>query len=457
MSIVTLDGIGEEEFRRSIEMRLRHGLADAAVERLRGLLARYAGPDGILPERFLTVTANDLHIYGWEGLADSLRRHDQPWRPVTALSIAFAWPGDDAPAPDAEGHLTPHIETGYYTDESFPFSQSAREDLLEGYSFHGCTWTGDCVATDTGLSLGGVADLHGALAQLEARLLTSDEPDEDDIRAGSLGACLLSALLFQAVGERIARDGLPRPLCVMAGSNGVYPYFDAPVVGMSEAASKAAEAAEALAAADPGIPGPRYSSLLLTSIPRAKKRAVLVLAEGTEEAATRIADLRGLGSSDGEARLPRREAPVDVPEPQLPEPAMLPAPNGLLLAKKPSKQPWDFRDMLEPRPPERPTGHVAPLEPRDPSPLPAPPIFRESSAEPGFVLLEPNPQERLQSLLERHMLQEVLEAEPAAPVPPVRSSWTDDEAGPAPPASLVGAVCKNLWARLRAWLPRWRL
>ena len=355
MTTIDIDGLSEEEFRRSIESRMRQGLSGKAVEKLRVLLAPFAGPDGILPERFLTVESTDLSLGGWDALGDALRRHDRPGRPITALSITFGWPGDDVPQPDAEGRLSPLIETGYYTDDAFPFSHSSREDMLEGYSYHGCTWTGDYEATDTALWLTGADDLHGALALLETQLLATDEPDEQGIRAGSLGACLLSVLLFQAVDARIAQGALPRPLCVMAGSNGVYPYFDAPVAGFPEDARKAAEDADDVVVVDAGVPAPRYSSLLVTGIPRAQKRAVLVLAETADEEASRIARLRGIAHAEAHAA-------AALPEPPLrSDGTIAAAPESPLLVKKPSGQSWDFREMLSPYEPDAATGEVEPI------------------------------------------------------------------------------------------------
>lgn len=425
MSIIVLDGLSEEEFRRSIEMRLRHDLAGSALERLRGLIAPYAQPGGILPERFLTVSAADLNLYGWDGIADALRRHDRPGRPVTAIAISFGWPGEEPPVPDAEGRLNPLIETAYFTDDAFPFSASGREDLLDGYSFHGCTWADDHEATENTVSLGGIDDLHGALALLEARLLASDDPDPDEIRAGSLGACLLSVLLFQAVGERIARDGLPRPLCVMAGSNGVYPYFDAPVVGIPEDVRKAAEAAEEDEVVDTGVPGPRYSSLLVTGIPRARKRAVLVLEESEEEMAVRIAALRGLHHRD-DAPAPAEPlhpaAEPFAPAEPVGESAILPVPGGPLLTKKSPGHAWDFRDMLGP--------------PRDGEPpLDAPPPIDfapgpESRPEPEF---EPESRFEPEALPEPAFEAEppVAEAAPAEPFAPAEKPVVPDLPEPA--------------------------
>ncbi len=350
MTTIAVDGLNEETFRRVIEGRLRQGKPAEAIDKLRSLLEPYAGPGKILPARFLTVQSSDFELVGWESLGEAIARRDQPGWPITALTIAFGWPGEDMPAPDSDGRLRPLLETAYFTDRAFPFSQSARADLLDGYSYHGCTWADEGEASDDVLSLAGIDDLHGALAALEGRLLDSEEPDEEEIRAGSLGACLLSALLVKAVGERIARDGLPRPVCVMAGSNGVYPYFDAPIVGMPADVLKAAEAAEEdEIPLGQGVPGPRYSSLLVTGIPRARKRAVLVLDETAEETALRNANLRNLSGRDEPAVPPRQEERPAALSAEPDANGIVPMPGGPLMAKRPHKPAWDFRDMLGPR------------------------------------------------------------------------------------------------------------
>ena len=71
VSTIVIDGLNEEDFRRSIENRLREGMVGAAIERLRPLLKPYACPGGLLPERFLTVSANDLVLSGWDALRDA--------------------------------------------------------------------------------------------------------------------------------------------------------------------------------------------------------------------------------------------------------------------------------------------------------------------------------------------------------------------------------------------------
>ncbi len=462
MSTIVIDGLNEEDFRRSIENRLREGMAVAAIERLRPLLAPYAGPGGILPERFLTIEAKDLVLSGWDDLREAVRRHDLPGRRVSALSITFAWPGEDAPEPDEDGRLQPCIETSYYSDNAYPFSQSTRNDLLEGYSFYGCSWSGDCEASDRSLLLLGIDDLHGALAQLEARLLTCEEPDEDSVRAGSLGACLLSALLVQSIAERIARDGLPRPLCVMAGSSGVYPYFDAPVVGMPDRSEKfSAErdgfnepTVQAIYGASIEVPTPRYSSLLMTSIPKARKRAVLVLDHDDDEVADRLARLRHLTHPEVDDGEQWHDDMPDAPEPDRLRAAASDTP---LLARKPAKKPPDFRDMLSPCAVEPLAGASPPRENAEPDELTAPAMSltpTEPLLGPGFTLLEPDLQQRLQDLLagkrlptvQTHWPEPVLPAgQPALRLP--EKSGQPEEPGVA--ISKVEEPARPIWQALR--------
>ena len=439
MTTIVIDGLNEEDFRRSVQNRLREGKLGPVAARLRALLTPYSQPGGLLPERFQTVAASDLVLTGWDALGAGASRHDRPGRPVSAVSIAFGWAGEDVPEPDAQGQLKPYLETSYYNDDSFPFSQSSREDLLDGYSFDGCTWSGDPQATDTALGIEGIDDLYGALALLEARLLASDEPDEAGLSAGSLGACLLSALLIEAVTERIKQDGLPRPLCITAGSNGVYPYFDAPVAGLSAETLKANAAEEDMVVPAQGVPVPRYSSLLVTSIPRARKRAVLVLEETGDELAVRIAGLRNLHHPEREDIAAEPEIVPESPELEStlhnePEPVI--ADGALLLARKPVKVSSDFRDMLGPRDPDlqqRLQSLLAANTPRAP--------------EPPHELSPPSPEDHGETEPQWHDEPAWLDAKPpetleeAAPVDEI------EELPPAPAYQRIGAKLAG-WFRL---------
>jgi hypothetical protein len=296
---ITIDGLDENDFRRSIENMLRHGEADSAASKLRALLEPYAGDDNILPSRFLTVSPGDVSLSGWDRLGERIRAYDRPDHQISALSIAVADPDEAGVQPAEAGKRTPYVETGYFSDDAYPFSEADRSDLLDGYSLYGCEWQGDFEETDSTLSVEGIEDLYGAVARLEAKLLASQEPCEQEIRAGSLGACYLSVLLHQAVRDTVRKSGVPRPLCVMAGSNGVYPFFDAPVVSSEECIDDGAVQSlpgvdlvrsdtEEADAGETAEGASEEGSLLSLTIRKGHKQPVIMLDPAEAEAASRI-------------------------------------------------------------------------------------------------------------------------------------------------------------------------
>lgn len=303
MEMMTIDGVEEQSFREEIEDLLRFDQVDAAVERLRALVEPFAQPGGILPARFLEVTVADIEITGWDRLATRLASHDRPSQPISAIGVALS----DArvlggPGPSG-GKLAPFIKTFYFTDEAYPFSDATRDDLLDGYTREGFGWHGDYQATDATLSIKGLDDLHGAVVELEDRLFDAPDAAEDEFRAGAIGACYITALIHKALRDAIRERGLPRPLCVIAACDGVYPFFDAPVVGRDEcedagqieasSEDKTAmdmqtgpldEEAEAEAFVEPDT----GASLLSISVRKTSKTPVLVVRDEDASEASRI-------------------------------------------------------------------------------------------------------------------------------------------------------------------------
>ena len=303
MEVVCIDGMDEQDFRRSIEDMLRLNQVDAAVERLRAMLESCAGVHAALPPRFLEVSSRDVEFGGWHRLADRVLDHDRPNHPISAIGVTLA----DAralggPGP-SRGRLAPFIKTFYFSDDAYPFSDATRDDLLDGYSRDGFEWQGDYEATDATLSIKGIDDLYGAIVELEDRLLDSPNPAAEDIRAGTIGACYLAALIHQSLRETIRSKGLPRSLCVLAACDGVYPFFDAPVAGSDEYAPKASAdsapgAADSeerdLSAADDEEAGEEVgetASLLSLISRKGAKAPVMMLDEADVREAVRLGEL----------------------------------------------------------------------------------------------------------------------------------------------------------------------
>lgn len=352
METITVDGVDEHDFRHAIEDMLRLDQVDEAVARLRALLAPYVG--GFLPSRFLDITSASIEFAGWNRLAERLNGYDRENFPISAIGIALA----DArtlggPGPSG-GKLAPFIKTFYFSDDAYPFTDATRDDLLDGYTREGFGWQGDYQASDATLSIKGIDDLHGALIELEDRLFDAPNPPEDAFRAGAIGACYLAVLIHQALRDQVRTNGLPRPLCVLAACDGVYPFFDAPVAGSDECTPAPLsdladeeiwpnELESARPAEDDSEPEHiAGEGSLLAAMHLRTKRPVMVLdAESAAESArfTELAESQRMVVADDLALkgifhgIPAAEyAPVDWPEPDLPElapaePAPAPAPE----------------------------------------------------------------------------------------------------------------------------------
>jgi len=231
---IIIDGMEEHAFRRSIEIMLRNGRADEAVARLKALLPECAGEGKTLPARLLEIEPKDIHLAGWDKLAGKITEYSRPSIPITAIGIGIGDPEDLGLEPDALGNLRPPLATSFYSDATFPFSETDRADLLEGYTAFGCEWQGDHDRIDDTLSIEGIDDLYGAIVRLENAVAASGKPDPDLIRSGAIGACYLGVMVWQAARRAVIEQGLPRPLAILLVNSDAYPFFDAPVMTCDE-------------------------------------------------------------------------------------------------------------------------------------------------------------------------------------------------------------------------------
>lgn len=231
---IIIDGMEEHAFRRSIEIMLRNGRADEAVTRLKALIPECAGEGKTLPARLLEIGPQDIHLAGWDKLAGKITEYSRPSIPITAIGIGIGDPEDLGLEPDALGNLKPPLATSFYSDATFPFSETDRADLLEGYTAFGCEWQGDHDRIDDTLSIEGIDDLYGAIVRLENAVAASGKPDPDLIRSGAIGACYLGVMVWQAARRAVIEQGLPRPLAILLVNSDAYPFFDAPVMTCDE-------------------------------------------------------------------------------------------------------------------------------------------------------------------------------------------------------------------------------
>lgn len=418
MESITIDGQHEDAFRQSIEDMLRRGLADDAALHLRTLLQPFTGEGAPFPARFMAVSYEDIEISGWEALDEGLKKFDRAEQPVTGICLSFGDPEGRAPVPDGAGLMSLPVETAYFSDEAFPFSESDRNDLLDGYSSFGCQWAGDCEGVDHAIDFRGIDDLYGALAGLEQRLLSSDTPDPDEIRAGTIASCYLSVLFHKALRDSFAKRRMGRPLCVLTANNGVYPSFDAPVLSCDEYLAGGevvaiAAAAPSMPVADDSLAVPHVAaedeeaveeaSLLSIGIKRAAKKPVLALAEGED--------------NNGMDEMMANAALGVAPPPPPSQPAL-------------GDDPFDYRPYLEPQQPvvedvfEDPASFVEiPTEAEEALPEPAAEHIAVGEAPADADAAEPE-------------AVEAVDRAPADPVDPVEDEApvASDDTPPDPPA-----------------------
>lgn len=226
--------IDSTAFRRELEAQLRDGGADAALARVRSVLATLAQTGSALALQCLEVGPEHVAVAGWAKLADRVAALDRPGKPITAIGIDLSDPGAHGDQrPDPAGHLEPYIETNFFSDAAYSFSCSDRDTLLAGYSGSGSKWQGCFVDIDDTISITGLADVYGpiyALEQVRARVRSGGA----DFEMAVVGSSFVAILVHLAVRDAVRRQGLPRPMAVLVGSNESYPYFDAPVITTGE-------------------------------------------------------------------------------------------------------------------------------------------------------------------------------------------------------------------------------
>jgi len=232
---VTIDGMEESEFRQSIETMLREGQADDAARRIRPLLAPFAGEGQPLPARIMRAAARDLTIVGWNALAARIEELDRPGLQISAIGIDIVDSRQSRVPLDPQGFCAPNIETTFYNDSAFAFSQSSRADLAEAYGDGKAAWQGAFEDIDDIIAVEDIDDLHGTVFALQRKCdpVAGEEGEaatQDERQAWLLGSCYIAVLIHQAVRDMALRGGLPRPLAIIVGANDSFPGFDAPAI-----------------------------------------------------------------------------------------------------------------------------------------------------------------------------------------------------------------------------------
>ncbi len=310
-SILFADENDVRDFDLQIQNLLRQGLADEAAAIIEAALGQLDDASHPVAALCLACPVEAIEIVGWDALVARIAAIDAAGAPVTALGIDISWPGHSGTEPDAVGTLEPILETNFYTDSAFPFAPRNRTALVEGYGPHGAEWQGRMAEIDTLVSLRGLGEVYGAVFPLVEHVSAMPEPDAAEADAMRLSAAFVAVRVHQAVYHAIVRNGLPRPMAVIVGSNESYPFYDAPVVSADESSDFVCFSLKGPAVEPVEVIEPETVEALDEPLVSAEMASdVEPLIDPIAESADRIAQLSGAALR---MRLGQQSAAVDPP------------------------------------------------------------------------------------------------------------------------------------------------
>lgn len=245
------------QFLETVETMLRSGDADGAATVVRARLEEVCGEDRPLPAHVLELTASDVDLVGWDALEEEIAELDECGEPVTA--VAF----DIVPETICPGE--PALETSFFFDTAWPFSECDRDGLLEGYDANGTAWQSERADVDGGIVFPtGLEPLFRAIRRLGALEAPAygDRPEGEENAAREtarmLAGTYLSVLLHIAVRDKAARfpltsESMPQGLAILVGAREFDPALRAPVCACIASPDKAIIGDEE-AASDASVP-----------------------------------------------------------------------------------------------------------------------------------------------------------------------------------------------------------
>jgi len=232
------DEVELRQFLTDVELDLREGRSLDAIERVDFALGVLEEFDHPIAAMCRACPPSAIRIRGWDKLAKRLSGLDQPDRLITAIGIDLSSHGDFHANVDEE--VAPYLETNFYSDNAFAFSNADRATICAGYGTLSSDWAGSAEHIDETIEISGIGRLNFAIDALESehRLERSDDPLVSD--AMVFAVAYRAVAVHHAVRTMVEAHGLPRPLTILVGSHDSYPFFDAPVITAGEYSERTA-------------------------------------------------------------------------------------------------------------------------------------------------------------------------------------------------------------------------
>lgn len=218
-------------FLGDVEALLRRGQPDVAAGLLEAQLGDLADEGSELAKLCLKVPVSAVRITGWEQLGPQLEKLDRPGKPITAVSIDISAPFEMPELSDKHGNFyEPDLDTVYYSDNLYKFTESSREAMLDAYSAKGGPWAGHFENVDSLIGVRGLGGIYGEVLIAQKRCKNDDHDDAMDQDTTFLASAFIAVRLHQAIKSAAEGRGMPRPITLMVGSNESFPFYDAAVM-----------------------------------------------------------------------------------------------------------------------------------------------------------------------------------------------------------------------------------
>lgn len=176
------------------------------------------------------TTAASVAIVGWDEINAAIEGFEGD--AITAIGVDMA--NEEGIAVTQQEAFEPALGVSFYTDESFPFSASARDAIVAENSSEVNSWQGMGEDIEAYIEIEGLAALNAALLNHKHRIFlrpTAAELEEAPQGPapveyiGFVLATLVRVLRFhQAVRAQLDQHGLPGSIPVVLGTYNIRPY-----------------------------------------------------------------------------------------------------------------------------------------------------------------------------------------------------------------------------------------
>jgi hypothetical protein len=225
---------GEAAYVREIAAMIRAEQFPQAEAKLLGDLSRLSST---LSDVCAASPAALVTISGWDEVFAGVEHYEGD--PITAIGVDM-WNEDEIVLTKQDAY-EPGLTVSFYSDASFPFSTSSRDEIIAENSSEFTSWQGQGEDIEAYIEIDGIADLNCALLNHKSRIfyrqpqseLESDVEDAPppptaaptEYVAFVLASWLRVLRFHQAIRAQLNGQGLPSTIPVILGTHNIKPYL----------------------------------------------------------------------------------------------------------------------------------------------------------------------------------------------------------------------------------------